>query len=79
MIDIITSIYAKRKNSDIIFRYDKKNGNNSRSKNINSDDINNFLKKYNTKFTSKIYRTYYANIKLLEMLTTKKNTRCHHK
>jgi DNA topoisomerase-1 len=72
LIDIITSIYAKRKNSDIIFRYDKKNGNNSRSKNINSDDINKFLKKYNKKFTSKIYRTYYANIKLLEILTTKK-------
>lgn len=71
LIDIITSIYAKRKNSDIIFRYDKKNGNNSRSKDINSDDINNFLKTYNSKFTSKIYRTYYANIKLLEILTTK--------
>lgn len=71
LIDIITSIYAKRKNSETIFKYIP-TGSKSKGKFIRSDNINNFLKRYDTDFTSKIYRTYYANIKMLEILDEKK-------
>lgn len=64
MVNILSGIYITKTKDDLLFRYNNKY-------NIRSDDINSFLKKYDTEFTSKIYRTYYANVKLLELLQKK--------
>lgn len=56
IVDIMTKMYKTKKNGDMMFD------------GITAEDINNFLRTYNDEFTSKIYRTYYANVKMIELL-----------
>jgi DNA topoisomerase-1 len=69
LINEFNSILQHKKDEDFIFTY--KIG--KEEKVITSIDVNNWLKRYNPEFTTKYFRTYDANILLLNFIHSAHN------
>ncbi len=67
----IKKISATKKDNDFLFTYDSEENGNKETKIINAIDVNNWLKNYDPNFTTKYFRTFEVNDKLIDFL---KNT-----
>ena len=64
LVKIITDFVANKDANDYVFTYTSPEG----EKRIKATDVNDFLKKYDPEFTSKMFRTFSTNTLLIDFL-----------
>ncbi len=68
IINEIKKIAEHKKKDEFLFTYEFNEGEINEIRIINAIDVNNWLKNYNTDFTTKYFRTFEVNDKLIEIL-----------